>query len=534
MTSTPHTQSHPVPARNRGPAVPVEPVTVDAMIRLAAQRHPDLDAVVAADATLTHAEFDSRVNAFTRTLLAAGVSTGDRVAVVARRSAALPIAAAAVIRAGGVYTPVDPSNPAERIAFILDNSDPVLVLTVGDVELPATELPVLPVPLDPEGDTSAVEPGELTRPVTPEDGVYLIYTSGTTGTPKGVLNVHRGAAAHMQWFVRTLGPVGDLRWMQKAPVGFDVSVAEMITPLAGGGAVVLPAADWWPGDVDGFVDVIRDNRVTVLSMVPSHMRVVAEVLEDFGDSLEALNGLRFLLLGGEAVPTDLAQRCLDEIGCRILGLYGPTEAAMDVTCVEYTADSTPPCPEGTCLLGLPEDNVTVHILDAEGNEVGDDETGELYLAGVQLAAGYVGDEELTARTFVPSPFEGDDGGRMYRTGDLAGWHKGQMYYAGRVDDQVKIRGNRVTLGEVEAALAALDGVRAAAAVADTTGEHPELRGFIVADPGCPDLDTLTAKLRDRVPAYAVPSTITRIDQLPVTANGKLDRRALVRLYHDRS
>ena len=123
---------------------------------------------------------------------------------------------------------------------------------------------------------------------------------------------------------------------------------------------------------------------------------------------------------------------------------------------------------------------------------------------------------------------------MYRTGDLAGWHKGQMYYAGRVDDQVKIRGNRVTLGEVEAALAALDGVRAAAAVADTTGEHPELRGFIVADPGCPDLDTLTAKLRDRVPAYAVPSTITRIDQLPVTANGKLDRRALVRLYHDRS
>ncbi|MEZ2121687.1 MULTISPECIES: amino acid adenylation domain-containing protein [unclassified Corynebacterium] len=533
MISTSPNQMRPVPARNRGPAVPVEPETVDAMIRLAARCYPDLDAVVAADATLTHGEFDSRVNAFTRTLLDAGVSTGDRVAVVARRSAALPIAAAAVIRAGGVYTPVDPSHPAERIAFILENADPVLVLTVGDVEIPGTDLPVIPVPLAPEGDTSTVEPEELTRPVTPEDGVYLIYTSGTTGTPKGVLNVHRGAAAHMQWFVRTLGPVEDFRWMQKAPVGFDVSVAEMITPLAGGGAVVLPPADWWPGDVDGFVEVIRNNRVTVLSMVPSHMRVVAEVLEDFGDSLDALNGLRFLLLGGEAVPTDLAQRCLDEIGCRILGLYGPTEAAMDVTCVEYTADSTPPCPEGTCLLGLPEDNVTVHILDAEGNEVGDDETGELYLAGVQLAAGYIGDEELTARTFVPSPFEGDVGGRMYRTGDLAGWHRGQMYYAGRVDDQVKIRGNRVTLGEVESALSGLDGVRAAAAVADTTGENPELRGFIVAEPGCPDYDALAAQMRGRVPAYAVPSTITLIEQLPVTGNGKLDRRELIRIYHSR-
>ena len=564
-----------------GPATPVTPSTVDEQLRQAAATHPDAPAVVGDGGTVTYAELDRRASAMARHLRSVGVSTGDRVVVLANRCGWLPVVATGIIRAGAVYVPVDASYPTERIAFILDDCSPAAAFAVGGASLPAdiaasgipaetlTEDSPLGVRIlagsDADQDAGqdagipAFSAEEQSRPTEASDACYLIYTSGTTGTPKGALNTHLGVAAHFQWMGRMLGgedgeTAAPIRMLQKAPVSFDVGVAELLGPLSTGGAVVVPSPEWWPGDVDTLVDMVGRHDVTVLSMVPSLMRVLFDVLDDFGTPLSSLGNIRHLILGGEAVPGDVVRRARDGIGCRVHGLYGPTEAAMDVTWVEYTDElvAASDFDDHVSLLGLPEDNVGVYVFSEGGTEVdpsGDswDTPGELCISGPQVGNGYVGREELTAEVFVASPCPEVDGGRMYRTGDIVAWTEvgaqRMLRFLGRIGDQVKIRGNRVELGEVEVRLSALPGVRQAAAVAVEEHGATRLVAFVVAEQDAvPDTpsdaasdaasDTaeftagLATALAESVPEYMVPSTITVLDTLPVSPNGKLDRRAL--------
>ncbi|HJC84284.1 MAG TPA: amino acid adenylation domain-containing protein [Candidatus Corynebacterium faecigallinarum] len=557
-----------------GPATPVTPPTVDEQLRQAAASHPDAPAVVGDGGTVTYAELDRRASVMARHLRSVGVGTGDRVVVLANRCGWLPVVATGIIRAGAVYVPVDASYPAERVAFILGDCAPAAAIAVGGASLPAdvaaSGIPVETITDDsPLGvkilggeDTSqdAATPAftaeEQSRPTEPSDACYLIYTSGTTGTPKGALNSHLGVAAHFQWMGRMLGEdAGEtqpVRMLQKAPVSFDVGVAELLAPLATGGAVVVPSPEWWPGDVDTLVDMIGRHDVTVLSMVPSLMRVLFDVLDDFGTPLSELGNIRHLILGGEAVPGDVVRRARDGIGCRVHGLYGPTETAMDVTWVEYTDElvAAEDFDDHVSLLGLPEDNVGAYVFseaddDADGLGIevdpsGDawDTPGELCISGAQVGNGYFGRPELTDEVFVESPCPEVDGGRMYRTGDIVAWTEvgGQrmLRFLGRIGDQVKIRGNRVELGEVEVRLSGLDGVRQAAAVAVEEHGATRLVAFVVAEDAenaaASDASAFTAglatALAESVPEYMVPSTITMLDALPVSPNGKLDRKAL--------
>ncbi|AGP31596.1 amino acid adenylation domain-containing protein [Corynebacterium terpenotabidum] len=550
-----------------GAAAPVDPATLDALFAATAVAHADAPAVVGDGGPLTFAELDRRASAIARYLRARGVVTGDRVAVVANRCGWMSAVVTGIIRSGAVYVPVDASYPKERVRFIIADCDPAAVFTLGGASLAkdlAAELEgsgvvtatitddsplgraVIDGSADPTWATAGpFGPAEQSRPVTGEDPCYIIYTSGTTGTPKGAVNTHIGVTTHMLWMGRALTTVGDtttpIRMLQKAPVSFDVGVGELIGPLATGGAVVVPAPDWWPGDIDAMVKMIAGYDVTVMSMVPSLMRVLFDVLDDVGVPLSAFSNIRHMIFGGEAVPADIVRRSREEIGCRVYGLYGPTETAMDVTWVEYTDEliSAADFDDAASLLGLPEDNVACYVIAEDGTETDPasdtwDTPGELCLAGPQVGLGYLNRDAQTAEAFVDSLHPDLDGGRMYRTGDIVAWTEvgGQriLQFLGRIGDQVKIRGNRVELGEVETRLRELSGVRQAAAVAIDEDGAQALVGFLVAEDGVtPDLTALATQLATEVPEYMVPSRFRVVDTLPMNHNGKLDRKALATL-----
>jgi amino acid adenylation domain-containing protein len=522
---------------------------------------------------LTFAELDRRATAVARYLRDRGVGTGDRVAVLANRCGWMSAVVSGIIRAGAVYVPVDASYPAERVAFIFGDCEPAAAFALGGASLPAgladklaksgivtatitDDSPLGRAILDGSADPTWATAGpfsqtEQSRPVRGEDPCYIIYTSGTTGTPKGAVNTHIGVTAHLLWMGRALTSTTEdgeasapIRMLQKAPVSFDVGVAELIGPLATGGVVVVPAPDWWPGDVDALVKMISGYDVTVMSMVPSLMRVIFDVLDDFGVPLSAFSNIRHMIFGGEAVPADIVRRSRDEIGCRVHGLYGPTEAAMDVTWIEYTDElvNAADFDDTASLLGLPEDNVACYVIADDGTEVdpaGDawDTPGELCLAGPQVGLGYLNRDELTTEVFVDSLYPEADGGRMYRTGDIVSWTEvgGRriLKFLGRIGDQVKIRGNRVELGEVESRLRDLPGVRQAAAVATDEGGAQVLYAAVIADEDAadaPDTTALATQLAREVPEYMVPSKILVVDSLPMNHNGKLDRKALAELF----
>ncbi|MBV7294640.1 amino acid adenylation domain-containing protein [Corynebacterium sp. TAE3-ERU12] len=521
--------------RRRGPSYDVDPGNIAAMFQAAWSNCPDRDAVVSDDGTVSYADFGARVGAVARLLIDRGVRVGDRVVVLAHRCAPLCEIAAGLIVAGAVYVPVDGDYPEERIRFITKDADPRLIVTVGAVTVPQglaadAGVDVLDADSDEvraalaDDDKGPLADDALDREIAADDPVYLIYTSGTTGTPKGVVNGHRAVAAHLQTMARAMGST-DVRVLMKAPVGFDVGVGEILIPLATGGTVVAPPPSWRTDDLETFLRLMLDHKVTVMSLVPSLLRTIFDILDGLGMPPTIFSGIEELILGGEAVPGDLVTRARKEIGCRVWGLYGPSEASMDVTWIEFAEGME--LNDGEHLIGYPEDNVVVYVLDADGKEVGENESGELYLAGEQLAEGYFRRPELTEEAFLPSLNPEWDGGRMYRTGDIVRWNEhNQLQFLGRIGDQVKIRGNRVELGEVEAALRGLDGVRHAAAKAHGT-DVQSLIGYVVAEDGAAvDVGKLQKQMATQVPGYMVPGTIMVIDELPLGDNGKLDRAKL--------
>ncbi|MEV6561012.1 amino acid adenylation domain-containing protein [Nocardia sp. NPDC051756] len=526
---------------SRGDRVPIEPATVDAMIRDSAREHPDHIAVVFGETELAYAEFDARVNRLARRFLERGVRAGDRVGVFAERSEWLPVVFAAVLRAGAVYVPIDPSYPADRIEFMLRDAQPTLLVRsagpdrVLDPEHSAG-VPILDLADHAEQAASArldatpIRPGELTRPIHPLDAAYLLYTSGTTGRPKGVVINHRAVASHVQWMRDYLG-FGAERILQKAPIGFDVSVFELVNALCTGSTTVLPPPDWWQADVEALADIIDRHQITQLSLVPS----VTRAFLDADPDPARLRSMRFVYLGGEAVPPPLVEEAGRVFGGTVLGLYGPTEAAMDLMHENFAGALAAPDDFRAALIGLPESNSDVYVLDDRLRPAPPGVTGELYLGGIQLAQGYHHRSGPSSATFVACPFTDEPGARMYRTGDVVRWHPGgSMEYLGRIDDQVKVRGHRIELGEVGSVLRQVPGIASAAAIAINRETDAALVAYYVPEPGsayesgteAENSGAIRAHLADRLPDYMIPSALVKLAELPLTANGKLDRKAL--------
>ena len=498
--------------------VPAQPLGGLFAAAVAAQR--DAVALVCGQQAWTYDGLDRWASRLANYLAGAGAGPGRLVAVAMERSAATIAAVLAVIKAGAAYLPIDPGYPAERIAFMLADARPALLVTSIAVSgrLPAGG-PRQAVLDDREtaaevAACAVVVPGNWERGA--EHPAYVIYTSGSTGVPKGVVVHHRAVVnllKSMQAHYR-LGP-GE-RVLHKTPLGFDVSVWELWWPLSTGGCLVVarPGGQQDPGYL---VALIERERVSVAHFVPSMLRVF---LDD--PQVARCAGLARMICGGEPLTSGLAARFSAQLDVELIHSYGPTETTVDVTFW--------PCPRGVGAvvpIGRPVANTHVFVLDGWLEPVPVGVAGELYVAGAQLARGYLGRAALTAQRFVACPHM--SGQRMYRTGDLVKWTPGgDLVFCGRSDDQVKIRGFRVEPGEVEATLNAHPAVAHAAVIArENQPGRSQLTGYVVAVPGrASDPAQIREFAAARLPDYMVPAAVVVLDELPVTANGKLDRAAL--------
>ncbi|RLK09870.1 amino acid adenylation domain-containing protein [Micromonospora sp. M71_S20] len=466
--------------------------TLTELLDAQAARTPDAVALRFDGEELSYRRLHAEAGVLARRLRDAGVGPESVVAVCLPRGLDLMRALVAVLKAGAAYLPLDPDLPAQRRAFMVRDSGARLVVT--EDFLAAEDR------ASPAGDPS---PSER---ITPGHAAYLIYTSGSTGRPKGALIEHGAIVNRLLWMQDAYRLDASDRVLQKTPVGFDVSVWELFWPLITGATLVLAR----PGghrDPAYLAETIRTEGITTLHFVPSMLR--AFLAEPVG----ALPSLRRLICSGEALPAELAAKVHERIGCELHNLYGPTETAVDVTATRCE-------PGEPVTIGRPIANTTAHIVDAALRPTPVGVPGELLIGGVQLARGYLGRAALTAERFVPDPFATVPGRRLYRTGDLARYRPcGSIEYLGRIDDQVKIRGQRIELGEVEAVLHEAPGVTAAA-VAVHDGQ---LVGHLV---GPETVDRVRAYLLARLPDAMVPARWTILPALPLTASGKVDRRAL--------
>jgi amino acid adenylation domain-containing protein len=494
---------------------------VHRLVAAQARRDPSRVAVQHGDQVLTYGELLEQVADLARGLREAGIRPGDRVGVLAERSTDLVAALLGVLAAGAAYLPLDPAFPQERLAFMVRDAGVPLVLTQPGLQDLLRDSGVPALVLDRAGAAAShvVEPDS---PTGPEDLAYVLYTSGSTGRPKGV-QVHHGALANFLSAMErmfALGP-GDT-FLSVTTVSFDIAGLELFLPLlAGARVVVADAASVRDGAA--LAGLVRRSDATILQATPSTWRMLLAA----GWTPEP--PLR-VLCGGEALPLDLA-RSLTTAGARLWNLYGPTETTIWSTVHEVTEDDLErPSAAGSISIGRPIDNTAVYILDAFLEPVPPGVPGELWIGGDGVARGYLGRPGLTAERFLPDPYSGVPGGRVYRTGDLARWlGNGRIEFLGRADDQVKVRGFRIEPGEIEAALAALPAVRQAVVVARPgAGGDARLVAYVVPAEGAGELDPgeVRRALRSSLPEHMIPAFVIPMAALPLTTNGKLDRRAL--------
>jgi amino acid adenylation domain-containing protein len=482
-------------------------------------------AITFGDRSLSYAELNERANRLAATLRQAGVGPDSIVAILAERSLELMVGLFGILKAGGAYLPIDPRYPADRIRYMLEDSKTRIVL-VGDPRWAPEGFQGRVLDLnDPStytGDGS--NPERRTRP---DNLAYVIYTSGSTGRPKGAMLEHRGLVNRLKW-MQNRYPLGrgDVI-LQKTPYTFDVSVWELFWWSLEGASLVLLA----PGmekDPRAVADAISRERVTVMHFVPSALSVFLEYVEALRDVSE-LSSLKQVFASGEALTVPQVSRFNALLhrrnGTRLANLYGPTEASIDVSyfdCSEQENHERIP-------IGRPIDNINLLVLSPERKPQPIGVPGELCIAGIGLARGYLNNPVLTAERFVAHPFA--PGERLYRTGDLARWlPDGNLEYLGRLDRQVKVRGLRIELGEIEFALASLPGIRDAFVVAMTdaagTGKD-RLVAYWAGEPAQEyTLESLRRLLGQKLPDYMVPSAFVRLTKLPQTAHGKVDTRAL--------
>ncbi len=494
------------------------------LVEAQVDRTPERVAVAFEGTEVTYADLDARAARVAARLRELGVGPGVPVGVCVERSPELVVALLAVLKAGGAYLPLDPEYPRKRLAFMAEDTGVRVVLVHGPTTdlVPDTGATLVRLE-DVWTDGPAAERGS--GGAGPGDLAYVMYTSGSTGRPKGVMVEHRSIVNRLLWAPELEELGADDVVLQKTPFSFDVSIWEFFWPLMTGARLQVAR----PGghkDAGYLARLVEDAGVTVIHFVPSMLDLFLDV-EGVGRQCRSL---RHAVCSGEALPRDLISRFHGKMdpGVTLWNLYGPTEAGVEVSrwrCEPGTPDEAVP-------IGRPVPNTRLHVVDENLDPVPVGESGELIIAGVQVARGYWNRPDLTAESFIPDPVPmeaGGSGGRAYRTGDRARWRSdGVVEFLGRLDDQVKLRGQRVEPGEVEAVLRRSPGVlQAAAVVRNDEAADPRLVAYVVLDDDhAPDGDALRKDLATGLPDYMIPARFVFLDEMPLSANGKLDRSAL--------
>ncbi|MGW2181144.1 non-ribosomal peptide synthetase [Streptomyces sp. NPDC001732] len=488
------------------------------LFQLQVARTPHAVAVRSGGQELSYAELNTRANRLAHHLIARGIGPEHLVGVRLPRSADLVVALLGVLKSGAAYVPMDSDFPAERVAFIVEDTG--LSLMLGETAAPAMadgapETVTVAAALDaaeaiglPHHDPTTAD---RTAPLTAANLAYVIYTSGSTGRPKGVTVQHDTLARYLDFACAEYPGLADGALLH-SPVAFDLTVTALYGPLLLGGGLRVAALDREP---DGDTTAERPGFVKA---TPAHLPLLTALPG-------SLSPARELVVGGEMLLGDVVERWRStHSGAAVINEYGPTEAT--VGCCTFRIGPDDEIAPGATPIGVPTPGTTLYVLDERLEPVAAGTAGELYIAGDQVARGYLNRPGLTAERFVADPF---GGGRMYRTGDVARTRPdGVLEYLGRTDDQVKISGYRIELGEVNSVVGAQPGVRRAAVVAreDRAGDR-YLAGYVVPEDGATVTPAeLRAALSQKLPAYMVPSRIMVIDELPLTTNGKLDQAAL--------
>ncbi|QMV39813.1 non-ribosomal peptide synthetase [Cohnella cholangitidis] len=502
-------------------------LTLPELFRRQAEKTPERVAAVFGAERLTYRELETRANLVAHRLLAHGLRSGEPIGLMTERSPAMMAGLLGILKAGGAYVPLPPDFPADRLRYMADNAGLRLVCAqanwLGFAAEACSDAALIDLDLDGEGSAEAPDVA-----VSPEQNAYILYTSGSTGRPKGVMIRNRSVINRIHWMQQaySLGERDVI--LQKTPYSFDVSVWELFWWMLSGSSVAFlaPGAEKDPGQL---LKAIEANRITTMHFVPSMLAAFLEAAQgEKPERLrEKLGTLRHVFASGEALHKAHVEKfyaLMRQAGLtetKLVNLYGPTEATVDVTAYVCEPDSE----LDYVPIGKPIDNTAIYIVGESDQAQPIGVPGELCIAGVQLAAGYANQPELTADKFVANPFV--PGTRMYRTGDLARWTTdGQIQYLGRIDDQVKIRGYRIELGEIERTLLSHDAVSEAAVVAADDGMGGKrLVAYIVADRACTSGE-LRKHCGERLPDYMIPALFAQLERMPLTASGKADRKAL--------
>ncbi|CAH4936363.1 TPA: enterobactin non-ribosomal peptide synthetase EntF [Klebsiella pneumoniae] len=509
-------------------AVPLPATTLSALVADQARKTPDAPALADAHWQFSYREMRQQVVALAQLLRQRGVKPGDSVAVALPRSVFLTLALHGIVEAGAAWLPLDTGYPDDRLRMMLEDARPSLLITSADQlarfsDIPGLESLCYQQPLA-AGDDA---PLALSKP---EHTAYIIFTSGSTGRPKGVMVGQTAIVNRLLWMQDRYPLSADDVVAQKTPCSFDVSVWEFWWPFIAGAQLVMaePEAHRDPQAMQQF---FARYGVTTTHFVPSMLAAFVASLD--ADSVAACRTLRRVFCSGEALPTELCREWERLTGAPLHNLYGPTEAAVDVSWYPACGSELAAVTGSSVPIGWPVWNTGLRILDAAMRPVPPGVAGDLYLTGIQLAQGYLGRPDLTASRFIADPFA--PGERMYRTGDVARWlTNGAVEYLGRSDDQLKIRGQRIELGEIDRVMSALPDVAQAVShacvfnqAAATGGDARQLVGYLVSDSGLPlDTAALKARLAEQLPPHMVPVVLMQLAELPLSANGKLDRKAL--------
>ncbi|WP_202023819.1 enterobactin non-ribosomal peptide synthetase EntF [Klebsiella quasipneumoniae] len=509
-------------------AMPLPATTLSALVADQARKTPDAPALADANWQFSYREMRQQVVALAQLLRQRGVKPGDSVAVALPRSVFLTLALHGIVEAGAAWLPLDTGYPDDRLRMMLEDARPSLLIASEDQlarfsDIPGLESLCYQQPLAVADDA----PLALSKP---DHTAYIIFTSGSTGRPKGVMVGQTAIVNRLLWMQDRYPLSADDVVAQKTPCSFDVSVWEFWWPFIAGAQLVMaePEAHRDPQAMQQF---FARYGVTTTHFVPSMLAAFVASLD--ADSVAACRTLRRVFCSGEALPTELCREWERLTGAPLHNLYGPTEAAVDVSWYPACGPELAAVTGSSVPIGWPVWNTGLRILDAAMRPVPPGVAGDLYLTGIQLAQGYLGRPDLTASRFIADPFA--PGERMYRTGDVARWlANGAVEYLGRSDDQLKIRGQRIELGEIDRVMSALPDVAQAVShacvfnqAAATGGDARQLVGYLVSDSGLPlDTAALKARLAEQLPPHMVPVVLMQLADLPLSANGKLDRKAL--------
>jgi len=516
-----------IAAFNRTEAKFPDDVTIHELIEAQIAKRASETAVICADKgtdapLLTYAQLNDKVNQLAHRLRADGVRPGHIVALMVERSFAMIIGVLGILKAGGAYLPLPPDNPPDRTHYMLKDGGVNILLvqkkTAGGADFDGVVIDL---------DDPEVYSGSTANPAVvnkPEDLAYVIYTSGSTGKPKGVMIEHRSLVNRLHWMQRAYAIDEHDVILQKTPYYFDVSVWELFWWALTGAKLcfLMPGGERYPLAI---AETIRKHGVTVMHFVPSMLNVFLEYLG--GKPVSAVQGLasvRRVFASGEALTSSHVRRFNailgSKTGARLTNLYGPTEATVDVSyfdCPEHDDFESIP-------IGRPIDNIRLYVI-RDGRQMPIGETGELCIAGIGLARGYLNNPSLTGEKFTDNP--ANRGERIYRTGDVARWlPDGNIEYLGREDHQVKIRGLRIELGEIENTIREYPRITDCAALVKKYSENVILIVAYVVCKSALDIEGLKDHLKRHLPDYMIPNRIERIDEMPLTPSGKADRKAL--------